>query len=332
MKEFKHINATSMNDAISLMSNCPESAVIAGGTDLITRMRSGLSNPSHLVNIKALPEINEIVYSEDSGLRIGAMALLDDIERNQVIRESYGILSQAAEQIATPQIRNMGTIGGNLCQKPRCLYYRDPNFHCLRKGGKTCFVVRGENRYSAIIDGGPCFMVHPSDLAPALIALDAKAEIISPNDSKLIPLEDFFLTPKTDFHKENILATDELISGIQIQIQPSRAYGVYIKAMERKVWDFAIVSVALQISVEDKNIVDAHLVLGGVSPSPFRARDAEKLLKGNRIDDDMADCISEIALSTSRPLSDNGYKVVLAKSLIKRALTEIDNGMIGEEG
>jgi len=175
-------------------------------------------------------------------------------------------------------------------------------------------------------------MVHPSDLAPALIALDARVKIISPNDSKLIPLEDFFLTPKIDSHKENVLGADELLSEIQIPKQPDQAYGVYIKAMERKVWDFALVSVALQVNVEGKKIMDAHLVLGGVSPSPFRAKDAENALKGNRIDDDMGECVCEIALSNSRPLSNNDYKVVLAKSLIRQALTEIDNGIIGKEG
>jgi xanthine dehydrogenase YagS FAD-binding subunit len=292
-------------------------------------MRSRLATPSRLVNIKTVPEMNHIDYNEAFGLRIGALTLLDQIEKDQIIRGSFNILAQAAGQIATPQIRNMGTIGGNLCQKPRCLYYRNPSFQCLRKGGKSCFVVRGENRYSAIIDGGPCFMVHPSDLAPALIALDARIKISDSDNEKLIPVESFFVNPKTDLHKENVLNSNEIISEIQIPISPDQSYGVYIKAMERKTWDFATVSVALQVCAEEDIVRDARLVIGGVSPSPFRLRDAEMLMKDKRIDNDISSQVSEIVVSVSRPLRDNGYKISLAISLIKQAMAEIGNKMLG---
>lgn len=328
MKEFEHINAVTINEALSYISDT-DTEIIAGGTDLLTRMRSGLSNPSRLVNIKTIPEINHISYNDDS-ISIGALALLDQIEKDSFIRDNFNILTQAISQIATPQIRNMGTIGGNLCQKPRCLYYRNQNFQCLRKGGKTCFVVRGESRYSAIINGAPCFMVNPSDLAPVLIALDANIKICSSDKEKLVPVESFFINPKVDPHKENILNEGELISEIQIPKQPKGSYGVYIKAMERKTWDFALASVALQVNIEDNIICNARLVLGGVAPSPFRAIDAENLMKDNYICNVIPQ-VCEIAVSDSRPFKDNGYKVSLVKSLIKKAMEEVNNKIVGED-
>lgn len=284
-----------------------------------------MTTPKRLVNIKTVPNINQISFDEVSGLRIGVLALLDDIEKNAIIQKKYPILSQCAGQVAIPQIRNMGTIGGNLCQKPRCLYYRNPSFICLRKGGKTCFVIKGENRYSAIINGAPCFMVHPSDLATALVALNASVKIRGINYEKIVPIEDFFISSKVSLQKENILNSDELVSEILVPIQQNYSYGVYIKEMERKAWDFALVSVALQICFDKDIIKNTRLVLGGVSPLPFRAIDAEIIMRDNNINDDVINKVCEIALSANKPLNNNGYKIPLAKSIIKRAMLEANN-------
>jgi xanthine dehydrogenase YagS FAD-binding subunit len=319
MKEFEHVNATSLNEAFSLLNE--NTTIIAGGTDILTGMKNKVLSPSRLLNIKPITDLNYVKYSEDQGLTIGALALLDQIEKDEIIQRSYSILAQAAGSVGTPQIRNVGTIGGNLCQKPRCLYYRNPSFQCLRKGGRSCFAVRGENRYSAIIDGGPCFMVHPSDLATALVALDAKVKIFSPDGERAIPVEEFFVSPKVSLTRENVLKPSELIAEIQIPASLPFSRGIYLKATERKTWDFATVSVALQMDFEGDTVKDARIVLGGVSPTPFRAKDAELLLKGNTINDSLIDSVSEEIASRSKPLKGNEYKVSLSRSLIKRALS-----------
>jgi len=322
MKEFEHINATSLDEAISFLKD-ENAMIIAGGTDLLTAMKNNVLSPSRLVNVKTVSDLNYIKYDEDQGLKIGALTLLAQIEKDHLIQKSFNILSQTAGSVATPQIRNVGTIGGNLCQKPRCWYYRNPSFQCLRKRGKVCFAVGGENRYNAIIDGGACFMVHPSDMANALIALDARVKIFSTDEEKVVPIEDFFVTPRVSLIKENVLKPSELISEIQIPTTSPSSKGIYLKATERKTWDFAIVSVAIQANLDGDVVKDARIVIGGVSPTPFRAKDAEILLKGNAIDDRLNDAVSEEAVSKSRPLSDNSYKVSLAKSLIRQSLTVI---------
>ena len=324
MKEFEHLNANSLNEALLFLED-ENAMIIAGGTDLLTAMKNNVLSPSRLVNVKTVPDLRYINYNNDQVLRIGALTTLDQIEKDEIIQKSFGILAQASGSVATPQIRNVGTIGGNLCQKPRCWYYRNPNFQCLRKGGKACFAVRGENRYNAIIGGGPCFMVHPSDTAIALIALDAKVKILGTDSEKVIPLEEFFVSPRVSHTKENVLKSSELIAEIQIPDQSPCSRGIYLKETERKTWDFAIVSVAFQADFDGDVVKDARIVIGGVSPTPFRAKDAEILLKGNIIDNHLSEAVSGSAVSKSKPLNGNSYKVSLARSLIKRALTTVNN-------
>jgi xanthine dehydrogenase YagS FAD-binding subunit len=204
MKEFEYINAKTIDEAISLLSEVEDAVAIAGGTDLLTVMKNEILSPKRLVNIKTIPNLDQIKHIGGQGLSIGALSSLSQISKDEMVKDSYGILIQAINRIATPQIRNVGTIGGNLCQKPRCWYYRNPSFQCFRKGGKICFAVRGENRYNAIIDGSPCFMVHPSDLATVLMALDAKIDIVGSDGEKSIPIDDFFVSPKVSLKETNV--------------------------------------------------------------------------------------------------------------------------------
>jgi xanthine dehydrogenase YagS FAD-binding subunit len=322
MKEFEHVNATSLDEVMSFFKD-ENATIIAGGTDLLTAMRNNILSPSRLINVKTIPDLSDIKYSEGQCVKIGSLTTLDQIEKDEIIKKSFNILAQSAGSVATPQIRNVGTIGGNLCQKPRCWYYRNPNFQCLRKNGKACFAVRGENRYNAIIDGGPCFMVHPSDTAIALIALNASVKTLSPEGERIISLEDFFVHPRISPAKENILKPFELITEIQIPNTSPFSRGIYLKATERKTWDFAIVSVAFQADFDGDIINDARIVLGGVSPTPYHAKDAEILLKGKTIDERLIDEVSESAISKSKPLSGNNHKVSLTKSLIKQALASV---------
>jgi len=319
MKSFEHVNADMIENAVSLLDEGWTARIIAGGTDLLGEMKREIISPERLVNLKTIEGLSYFQYSEE-GLKVGALTTLSDIESNEIVRDKFGILSQAISKVGTPQLRNMGTIGGNICQRPRCWYYRNIHYQCLRKDGRRCFAPAGENRYHAILGGGPCFMVHPSDLAPALIALDASLEIANPEGRRVIPIEEFFVGPKIEPDKENILKANEIVTEIRVPNQGENSRGIYLKEMERKAWDFATVSVASQIAFDDGIIDCAHIVLSGVAPIPWRVPDAEAMVQGKKIDEKTAEQAAEVALADSRPLSDNAYKVELAKALVKRAL------------
>jgi len=323
MQSFEHVNVDTVENAISFLDSGWDSKIIAGGTDLLGEMKRKIISPKRLVNLKTVEDLSYIRYSEEGGLKIGALATLSDVESDEVVREKFGILTQAISKIATPQLRNMSTIGGNLCQSPRCWYYRNTQYHCLRKGGRGCFAVAGKNKYHAILNGGPCFIVHPSDLAPALIAQDATLEIANSEGRRTIPLEEFFVGPRIDPYRENVLKSNEVVTEIQVPNLGEKSRGTYLKAMERKAWDFATVSVALQVAFNDGIVSKARIILGGVAPTPWRARDAEVFVQGKTIDEKIAEQAADAALANSRPLKDNAYKVELAKALVKRALLKL---------
>lgn len=326
MQSFEHVNADTIEDAISLLDSDWNARIIAGGTDLLGEMKRKIISPKRLVNLKTVEDLSCIRYSEEGGLKIGALAALSDVERDDAVRAKFGILSQAISKIGSPQLRNMGTIGGNLCQRPRCWYYRNAHYHCLRKGGRGCLAVTGKNKYHAILGGGPCFIVHPSDLAPALIALDATLEIASSTGRRTIPVEEFFVGPKIFSDRENILTSNEVVTEIQVPNLEENSREIYLKAMERKAWDFATVSVAAQLTFDDGIVNNARIVLGGVAPTPWRTQNAERVLHGKKIDEKIAEQAADIALANSRPLKDNAYKVELAKALVERALLMLIRG------
>jgi len=353
MNSFEHVNVDTVMNAISFLDSDWNARIIAGGTDLLGEMKREIIAPQRLVNLKTIKGSSYIRYSEEEGLKISALTTLSDIESNEIVRERFSILSQAISKVGTPQLRNMGTIGGNLCQRPRCWYYRNPHYPCLRKGGKRCFAPAGENRYHAILGGGPCFIVHPSDLSPVLIALGASLEIAGTEGRIVIPIEEFFVGPKVDPHRENILKSNEIVTEIRVPNLKEDSRGIYLKAMERKAWDFATVSVAAQITFDDGIVSNARIVLGGVALIPWRVPDAEAVVQGKAIDEKTAfgwesrgfseslggkvgvsegkgdkrkrataEQAAEVALANSRPLRDNVYKVELAKALVKRALLQ----------
>jgi xanthine dehydrogenase YagS FAD-binding subunit len=253
-------------------------------------------------------------------VRIGASTTLTEIEEHDRVREKLLILSAAAAEAAAPQIRNSGTIGGNICQRPFCWYFRSANFNCLRKGGGVCYAVAGDNRFHAILGGGPSYITHPSDLAPALVALDARIKIAGPAGEKLIPLEKFFVLPRVNHQRENILAADEIVTEIQVPYPAAGSKGFYHKVRERQAWDHAIVSVATIQQSRGQLCQDLRVVMGGVAPIPWRAAATEKFLRGKAVDSNTAQKAAELALEGATPLKDNGYKVALAKSLLQTAI------------
>lgn len=319
MRSFEHVNATNIKAAIALLSE-PATEAIAGGTDLLGELKARLRSPKRLVNLKTLAKLREIRYSPKAGLRLGALVTLAEIERHPVIRERFPMLAQAAASAATPQLRNMGTVGGNLCQKPRCWYYRNKLFHCWLKGGDKCFAEDGENKYHAILGADRCHAVHPSDLAPALIALDATIRVVGPDLDGEISLEELYTKPTESRRQMTILGPNELIVEIRVPTPKKNARGVYLKAMERQSWSFALVSVAAQLSFESERIANARLVLGGVAAIPWRAKDSERILVGQKFSEELAQRAAEAAVAGAQPLRDNEYKVPLAKSLVKQAL------------
>ena len=295
--------------------------LLAGGTDVLGEMKDNLAAPEKLVHIKHLKELQGI-RSASTGLRIGAATLLADIAESAVVQQQTPLLAMAAGKVGTPQIRNMGTIGGNLCQRPRCWYYRN-NYPCFKHGGNACFSAAGENDFHAILEGGPSFIVHPSDTAPALVALGATARIAGGGRERSVPLDKFFVTPRQDVRRENVLLPNEILTEIEVPGAPAGSKAIYVKEMVREVWDFALCSVAAMVTVQNGIVSDARIVLGGVAPVPYRAVKAEAALRGQALNEASAAAAGVAATDGARPLAKNAYKVPLTQAVVKRALLSL---------
>jgi xanthine dehydrogenase YagS FAD-binding subunit len=321
VKTFEHFDAASVEEALSLLKAYKGKArLIAGGTDLLGVLKDQILEkyPEALINIKTIPGLDTI--KEDArGLRIGALAKLAEIVRSPAVKAKFPAVSEAAGSVASPEIRSMGTMGGNLCQDVRCWYYRYPQHMggrllCRRKGTGPCHAVKGDNRYHAIMGGKACFAVCPSDTAIALSALQAQIEIAGPEGARRIPVQDFF-TPLG-----NCLSQNELVTGVRIPRPPQGCRQTFLKFTLRKPIDFAVASVASVITVKDGICADARIVLGGVAPTPLRAEGAEQVIKGKRLDSKTAEEAAQASVSGARALSGNAYKIEITKVLVKRAL------------
>jgi xanthine dehydrogenase YagS FAD-binding subunit len=328
LPNFEYIAAQSIKDTVYLLHQYGEKArVIAGGTDLLGMMKDRVEGPEFkipevLINIKNIPEMNRIEYDEKVGLRIGAAVKLNRLGTSDVIQKKFQVLAQAAGQVGTTQIRNMGTIGGNLCQRPRCLYFRNPHFACGKKGGAICYALKGEHRFhSSIMKYGKCVMAHPSDIAPALVALEAKAIIASCGGTKEVALREFFLGSNRS--AENILTSDEILTEIQVPSQNDRTYQVFLKHRIRHAADFSLASVAAAAQILDGICEDVGIVLGGIAPFPYKAYRAEEKLRGKRLDESLIAQAAEALTEEARPLPMNRFKVNLARELVRRALSSI---------
>jgi xanthine dehydrogenase YagS FAD-binding subunit len=327
MKAFEWTNPVSVKEAVKLLAinggdidEAPRP--IAGGQDLLTTMKDYTSRPARLVNLKHIRGLNNITLNA-RGLTIGALVTLTELEEHPAVRRSFPGLSEAAHSIATPQIRNLGTVGGNLCQRPRCWYFRLEEVVCLKKGGSECYAANGENKYNAIIAGGPSYIVHPSDLAPMLVALGASVTVAGASGKRTIPLDKFFTLPSEgNIRRENVLQNDEIITEIFVPASPLAARSTYLKFKERESLDFALASAAVAVRLApDKTVQDARIVLGGVAPVPWRVPNAEKFLVGKNLKPDVLAEAAKIALAEAKPLEKNAYKVPLAQTLVRRALT-----------
>jgi len=318
MKPFAYARPTTVSEAVALARG--GAAVMAGGTDLLGLMKDGIATPERVADIRDLEPLQGWSRTKGKGLRIGALVPLVELETSAELARSMPIIQASLAPAATLQLRTMGTVGGNLLQRNRCSYFRDEAYPCWLKGGVRCFAIEGDSRLHAIIGAEECVAVAPSDLAPALIAYDAVVALTGPRGSRTMPLADLFVTPHGRVRREHAIASDELLVEVRVPENAMSRRGAFEKAMERKTWSFALVSVAVSAKVIGGVVKDARIVLGGVAPVPWRARDAEKLLEGRALDDAACVAAGDAALDRAEPLKDNGYKVPLARELVARAL------------
>ncbi len=335
MNRFAFAEPSSVQAASELLADTTRRALpLAGGVDLLGELKDRIVEPDLLVNLKTIRELDYVRFDSDGTLRLGALATLAAVAGHDRIRREFPALAQAAASVGSPEIRNVGTVGGNLCQRPRCFYYRSSLHRCLKKGGDVCFTTLGNSRYHAILGGGPSFIVHPSDLAPALIACDARVLIAAPSGKKDVPLEKFYVLPSVRLDHETILKPGEIVTEVVVPSASSAtagARGLFLKFREKESFDFALASVAASLKIEGDVCRSARVVLGGVAPVPWRSEEAERVVTGKSIDVPIAVLAADAALKDASPLPHNGYKVPLAKALVQRALLSL-SGRDGEPG
>jgi len=292
---------------------------MAGGSDLLDQMKQHRRTPRYVINLKSIPDLRSLNLTND-GISIGALTTLGELERHAELRGLCAALVVAASRVATPQIRNVGTIGGNLLQDSRCPYYRGP-WYCYRAGGIQCDARHGENQEHAIFGGNRCYTVSPSDTAPALIALGARVTLRG-TETREMPLEDLFMPPGENVTVMHRLAPGTVLSQITVPVRPGTR-STFIKYAMRNSWDFALASVAVALHVDGGRARHVRIVLGGVAPIPWRSADAERELEGKALDPMTIESAAQAAVAAARPLAHNDYKVALVKKLVRAALTEV---------
>ncbi|HEX2868876.1 MAG TPA: xanthine dehydrogenase family protein subunit M [Ignavibacteriales bacterium] len=323
MKNFNYIQPKALKEASDILKKKPGEAVLyAGGTDVLGLMKSGILTPEEVVNLKSVPDLKYIRHTQGKGLQIGALTEISEITESTLISEKYAILKQAAREVASPQLRNMATLGGNLCQRPRCWYFRE-DFNCLRKGGDMCYAFEGQNKYHCVTGGGPCFIVHPSDMAVALLALDARLTIYGGKKFKTVPLKDFFVLPEDDYRRENILKPGEIVTEILIPELPEGTKSGFVKFKERGVWDFAVVSVGAVIRKDGDKVSHGKLSFGGVAPIPWMEEELNKKLQDLALNEESFTQLAQGILKKAEVLSKNAYKIPLLRNITKRILLEL---------
>jgi xanthine dehydrogenase YagS FAD-binding subunit len=324
MQPFSYAKATSQEAAIATIEQNKTATFIAGGTDLLGLMKDGVQAANQLVDINSLPLAN--IKFQATGIRIGAVCKLSDVAFHPQIQECYPVISQALLQSASPQLRNMATVGGNLLQRVRCGYFRDPVFSCnKRTPGRGCSAISGYNRMHAIFGASEhCIAVHPSDLAVALMALDAVICTQGLQTERRISIHDFYLLPGETPEKETLLQPGELIVAIEV---PDFAYkSHYLKVRDRAAYEFALVSVAIALDIEQDMIKSARIAFGGVAPKPWRAWEVEEFLKGKPVNEAMFKAAAEVAVKEAKPQTHNEFKIELVKRALIRALSVMAEG------
>ena len=317
MKAFAYVNATNEKEALAALAKAERGRMLpmAGGMDLLGLMKDYIVSPERVVSIRNL---DQTIASADGGLRIGAAVKIADLVEHAQARKMYPALTTAADDVGTPQIRNVGTVGGNIMQRPRCWYFRNEEFNCLKKGGSRCFAVEGENQYHAIFGDGPCHIVHPSSLAVPVIAYGGRFRVAGPNGAREIDAGQFFQMPNQNLYGETVLQPNEIITHVLLPPpgQRSAAYEVRFKQSH----DWPLAAAAVNLVMSGTTVKTARVVLGAVAPTPWRAQAAERVLAGKAITEAVASEAANAALAGARAMSGNAYKIQIAKTAVKRAI------------
>ena len=328
MKAFANRDARSLEEAVRLAREALDGgqsvSFAGGGTDLLQLVKDQIVNrpgqgvPDLLVSLRDVEDLSGIAPAEDE-IRVGGLTTVATLAGDPLIGDEFAALAEAARSVATPQIRNAGTVAGNVMQRPWCWYYRN-GFPCYKAGGSQCYSITGENGLHAILGGGPSFIVHPSDLATALTAFGAVFEAHGPAGERALAVEDFFVLPSTDPGRENVLADDEVLAAVRIPRPPAGTRSAFHKVMDRNAWTHAVVSAAVVLVLRNGICESARIVLGGVAPVPWRAEAAEELLEGERVTAELAGEAGAAAVLGAVPLSGNAYKVPLARTVVERTI------------
>jgi xanthine dehydrogenase YagS FAD-binding subunit len=327
MKSFELYEPTTVSEAVSLLDKFGATGkVLGGGSDLVTGVMKdwvqgkGMPYPQQLVDLTTINELSGIKVGSD-GAHIGATTTLTDIIESKDLQQQVPLLTAAAASVASPLIRNFGTLGGNINQRPRCWFFRGENFNCYKKGGDFCYAVTGDNRYHAIIGGELCYIVHPSDTSTALLALNATAKVAGPGGVRDVPFDQYFIGPREDVLRENILKPNEVLTEVFIPAPAAGTKMGWTKLKDRQVYDFALTSVAVVFTANGATWNDGRVVLGGVSPVPYRAKVVEDAIKGKDIKSSISAAAAQIR-TVARPMSLNAYKVDIAQGLVERTVLQ----------
>lgn len=318
MKPFAYVNPANEKDAVAALSpEFEKSLPLAGGQDLLARMKDYITEPDRIVNVKGALE--STVTPAGGGLRIGAAMKMVDLAEHAEVARMYPAIAAAAIEVGTPQIRNQATVGGNLNQRPRCWYFRNEEFVCFKKGGNTCFSITGENQFHAIFGGGPSFIVHPSSLAVPMVAYNATFRLLGPKGERMVSAADYFTLPVKNVRTENVLEPNELLTHVVLPAPGNLKSGHYeVRYKTSHDWPIAFATVLL--AMNGSTVRSARVVMGAVAPIPWRSPAAEQALAGKTITEETAAAAAEAALQGARPLSENAYKVQVAKTSVKRAI------------
>jgi len=318
MTGFEWSEPTTLEDAIAALAR-PGALAKAGGVDVMDRLKERLDAPARLVSLRRLPGLDG-VREEGGELVLGPLLSLARLAEDPLVRARLPALADTALRAATPNVRNQATLGGNVLQRPRCWYFRQEAFPCLRKGGDTCFAIQGRNAYHAVLANDVCAIVHPSDAATALVAYGARAEIAGPGGRRTAPLEELFVLPDEDPTREHRLAAGELLTALRVPVPGAGVRSAYVKIGERDSADWPLASAAVALELDGGTCRRASVVLGAAAPVPWRAREAERTLVGRRVDAGAADDAARAALARARPLSENGYRIPILMAAVRRAI------------
>jgi xanthine dehydrogenase YagS FAD-binding subunit len=322
MNRFELARATSPAEARQLVTEKPGSVLKAGGIDVLDHLKEHLVEPPRLVDLKRIPGLDGITAEADGSLRIGALATLAKVAAHAGVRRTHPALARACGEAASPQIRNVATVGGNLLQRPRCWYYRLESYKCVKKGGDICYAVAGENRYHVLFGGGPAFPPHPSNAAVPLVAYGASFVLDGPKGPRTVPAAEFFVLPAKDPTRENVLQPGELLTEIRVPATTGWK-AAYYEVRERAAFDWPLVAAAIALRVEAGVVKDARVVLGQVATIPWRSTPAEKALVGQAVGAAAAEAAAKAAVQGAEPMSQNGYKVDLVQTLVRRMVASL---------